>query len=257
MRFMMYNIRYGTGAKVPRGPLGFFGGYFAKTADQLGKISDFVNECDPDVLGLVEVDLGSYRTKKQNQAQTIADQLGHYHAYRSKYGQGSKWHSVPVFNKLGNAFLTRDTIANETFHYFNRGMKKLVIELELENLTIFLVHLALSARVRHHQLGELYSLVKATEKPHIVAGDFNALWGEHEIALFLAATGLLNPNSSRAPSFPSWAPKRHLDFILHSPEIVPIKFEMPQIQLSDHLPLIFDFELNGSGIQDRQETLRK
>jgi len=127
-------------------------------------------------------------------------------------------------------------------------MKKLVIELELENLTIFLVHLALSSRVRHHQLAELYSLVKETGKPHIVAGDFNALWGEQEISLFLAATGLANANENSLPSFPSWSPKRHLDFILYSSQIKPLGFKMPRTELSDHLPLIFDFDIEGGGL---------
>lgn len=240
---MMYNIRYGTGGKPRKGPLGFLRGYMANTELQIAKIGDFINERDPDVLGLVEVDLGSYRTGRKNQTQTIADKLGHYHAYRSKYGLASKWNLVPIFNKLGNAFLTRDSITTEKFHYFNKGMKKLVIELELDNLTIFLVHLALSSRVRHHQLAELYALVKETEKPHIVAGDFNALWGEQEINLFLAATNLQNANTESIPSFPSWAPKRHLDFILHSSNIRPLGFSMPQVGLSDHLPLIFDFDI--------------
>lgn len=245
MRFMMYNIRYGTGSANLKGPLSFFSGYLSSTSDHLGKISNFVHQFDPDVLGLIEVDLGSYRTGKTNQAQTIADKLGHYHAYRSKYGLTSKWRFVPVFNKLGNAFITKDSIQHEKFHYFNKGMKKLVIELELEDMTIFLVHLALSSRVRHHQLTELYTLVKETDKPHIVAGDFNALWGEQEIKLFLAATGLTNANKAGKPSFPSWSPKRHLDFILHSPCIVPKNFEMPRVNLSDHLPLVFDFDIGG------------
>lgn len=245
MRFMMYNIRYGTGSKNLKGPLAFFRGYLGKTGLHLDKISRFVDQYDPDVLGLIEVDLGSYRTGKQNQAQTIADNLGRYHAYRSKYGLTSNWRFVPLFNKLGNAFLTKDSITHEKFHYFNKGMKKLVIELELENLTIFLVHLALSSRIRHHQLAELYTLVKETKKPHIVAGDFNALWGEQEVKLFLAATGLVNANTESLPSFPSWKPKRHLDFILHSSSIVPQQFQMPSINLSDHLPLVFDFEIES------------
>ena len=154
---------------------------------------------------------------------------------------------MPVMKKQGNAFLAKNTIRNERFHYFNRGFKRLVIELELDGLTIFLVHLALGFRARHKQLAELYELVKNTEGPHIVAGDFNALWGEDEINLFLAATGLVNANLESAPSFPSWAPSRHLDFVLHSPEIRPTRFWMPDVQLSDHLPLVLDFDLPETG----------
>ena len=216
MRLLVYNIRYGTGGKRPRFP---WSGYFRRTHANLENIIDFIQRIDPDIAGLTEVDAGSYRSGRKNQAKTIAEALGHYHTYRSKYSQSSIIHRVPVMNKQGNAFLSRNTITRETFHYFDMGMKRLVIELELENVTLFLVHLALGYRVRHHQLTDLYSIVKQVDKPCIVAGDFNALWGEREIHLFQAATGLASANPEGLPSFPSWAPRRHLDFIFHSPEI--------------------------------------
>jgi len=244
MRFLLYNIRYGTGDRRFLFP---WSGYFRNTTANLNEIVQFIGSVDADIIGLVEVDAGSIRSEKQNQAQTIADTLGHYHTYRSKYSQFSLTRFLPVMNKQGNAFLTRNTIANEKFHYFDKGVKRLVIELELENLTVFLVHLALSYRARHQQLGDLYSLVKETKKPHIVAGDFNSRWGDREIKLFLAATGLVNANATATdmPSYPSWAPKRHLDFILHSPEIKATKFFMPNVTFSDHLPLVCDFEITG------------
>lgn len=244
---MMYNIRYGTGVPATKGPFAYISGYMRRTGERLNRIIDFIQPYSPDILGLVEVDAGSFRTGRTNQAQTVAERLKHYHAYGSKYGLTSQWRHVPVLNKQGNAFLTKDTIHNERFHYFNKGMKKLVIELELGNMNIFLVHLSLGSRVRHQQLGELYNLIKASRKPYIVGGDFNALWGEHEIGLFLAASGLTSANTQSLPSFPSWSPKRHLDFILYSKGITPLNFEMPHAPHSDHLPLIFDFEVNFNG----------
>ena len=222
-------------------------GYFARSDRNLQDIIEFIRPLDPDLIGLVEVDAGSYRSGKANQAEILANQLGHYHCYRSKYAEnGSITRRIPVLNKQGNAFVVKDTITRETFHYFQKGMKRLVIELEFDNLVVFLVHLALGFRVRHHQLQDLYNLVKEAKKPCVVAGDFNALWGENEIELFLAASGLINPNKNGAPTFPSWSPNRHLDFILHSPEITAKSFSIPQVQYSDHLPLLFDFELpNG------------
>lgn len=220
--------------------------YFRRTENKLDEIVAFIKPLRPDIVGLVEVDSGSYRTRKTNQAQTIANELGHYHTYRSKYKENrSITKAVPVMNKQGNAFLTRDTITNERYHYFDRGVKRLVIEMEMENLVIFLVHLSLGFRVRHHQLRDLYELVKSARKPVVVAGDFNALWGEKEIDLFLAACGLKNANGKGEPSFPSWAPKRHLDFILHSKEITTSRFWMPNVTFSDHLPLLWDFEVAG------------
>lgn len=237
MRFLLYNIRYGTGGGF-RFP---WSGYLRNTSRNLSEIAQYIQTLDPDIAGLVEVDAGSFRSRKCNQAESIAAQLGHYHTYMSKYHADSFAHRIPVMNCQGNAFLTRDTITHEQFHYFEKGVKRLVIELELEDVTVFLVHLALKFRIRQHQLQQLYALVKETKKPHIVAGDFNSLWGDHEIELFQAATGLKNANTANAPSFPSWAPKRQLDFIFYSPGVEVQKFWMPQVTHSDHLPLVCDF----------------
>lgn len=240
MRFVLYNIRYGTGGGRIRFPLA---GYFNHSGATIGRITRFLSELDPDVAGLVEVDAGSYRAARRNQAEEIAAALGHYHVYRSKYAEDSLTCRLPLFSRQGNAFVVRNGAHKETFHYFDRGMKRLVIELEMENVTFFLIHLALSSRLRHRQLGDLYDLTKSISKPVIVAGDFNALWGEQEIRLFQAATGLKNAHAANSPTFPSWKPKRHLDFILHSPGIGIERCWMPPVCFSDHLPIVCDFSL--------------
>ncbi|MCK5529124.1 MAG: endonuclease/exonuclease/phosphatase family protein [Kiritimatiellae bacterium] len=239
MRFILYNIRYGTGGgkKMP------WSGYCSRTFKTLDKITSFMHDMNPDIVGLVEVDSGSYRTGGVNQARVIAESLGHYHTYGSKYSDRGLARLMPVINKQGNAFISRDSSTKEKFHYFDDGMKKLVIELEMDNLRIFLVHLALGFRVRHHQLSALYDMMKDSDKPCIVAGDFNVFWGDKEVNLFLAASGLKSANIDAEKSFPSWAPTQELDFILHSPEIKTTGFQIPQVLHSDHLPLVYDFEI--------------
>lgn len=240
MRFMLYNIRYGTGGRRPIFP---WSGYLRGTRRNLEQICVFLQSKAPDIVGLVEVDAGSFRTGRRNQAKTIADLLGHYHIYRSKYGESTPAHLIPVLNKQGNAFLTRDTITTARYHYFDSGAKRLVIELEIENLVIFLVHLALGYRTRQDQLADLHRLVTDTKKPHIVAGDFNARWGDQEIRLFLAATKLTNADPLGRPTYPSWAPKRQLDFILHSPDVSIADFQVLPVMYSDHVPLMCDFSV--------------
>jgi hypothetical protein len=127
-----------------------------RTHDHLDEITEFIRPLDPDVIGLIEVDNGSYRSGKKSQTEKLAEELGHFHSYCSKYGTTSRWQRIPIYNKQGNAFLAKDTIRGEKFHYFERGMKKLVIELELEFVTFFLVHLALSYKARQEQILHLY-----------------------------------------------------------------------------------------------------
>jgi len=235
MRFVLYNIRYGTGSRTHN--------FMRSSKKNLERITSFLREQEADLIGLIEVDHGSYRTGGKNQAELMADSLGHYHSHCIKYEESSFWRNVPVLGYQGNAFLARDRIRNETFHFFEFGMKRLVMELELEHVVVYLVHLALGARARHSQLGALYTLVKKTKKPYLVAGDFNMLWGEQEIDLFLAASGLQDANALRLPTFPSHRPNRHLDFILYSKGINIRAFHVPQVRFSDHLPLVLDFNV--------------
>lgn len=244
MRFLLYNIRYcaGVGRRfhlpVP------YSGYLKRTNGNLSQIIDFVREVKPDIIGLLEVDSGSYRAENSNQAEAIASQIRQYHVYQSKYPSDSLAQKVPVVNKQGNAILTGHKIVAQRFHYFNEGMKRLVIELELEDFNIFLVHLSLKFRHRHYQLQELHRMIKDVEKPVIVAGDFNVLRGDRELELFLAATGLKSANGKGQPSHPSRAPRRQLDYIFHSSEIEVTDFSIPGVKLSDHAPLVCDFEIH-------------
>jgi endonuclease/exonuclease/phosphatase family metal-dependent hydrolase len=241
MRFLLYNIRYGTGGNMNRMP---WSGYMGRTHNHLQEIIHFLHEESPDIMGLIEVDAGSYRSGRRNQAKQIADALGHYHTYRSKYPDQHRvlrW--LPVLNKQGNAFVCKDTITREEFHYVTRGMKRLVMELELERVVILLVHLALSYRVRQEQLREIKRIVRNIQKPCIVAGDFNVFSGHNELELFMEAAGLQNAGPENTATFPSWKPKLGLDFILHTPGVRVRSFRTPHVIYSDHLPVICDFDL--------------
>ena len=241
MRLVVYNIRYGTGVgwnfHVPFP----FSGYLKPTHTNVARITEFLDDLNPDIVGLLEVDNGSYRHARRSQAVEIAEALGFDHVYESKYSRSSLAKAIPVLRQQGNAFLTNQSIHARVFHYFLQGIKRLVIELELDSVILFLVHLSLAFRHRHFQLRDLYHLFRNVDKPVIVAGDFNAFWGDHELDLFLGATGLVNANPTAIPTFPSHNPKKQLDFVLHSPEIQVQNFQVPNVCLSDHMPLVCDF----------------
>jgi endonuclease/exonuclease/phosphatase family metal-dependent hydrolase len=245
MRFLLYNIRYatGTGAAFHLPVPG--AGYLRSNSRVLTGITKFIKSQDPDIVGLVEVDTGSIRTGRINQAEVIAESLGHYSTFQCKYGADSLNTFVPIVNKQANAFLASPRVEGERFHYFDTGIKRLIIELELDDLCVFLVHLSLKFRHRHVQLRQIYELVKRSVKPVIVAGDFNTFWGEHEMALFMEASGLRSANRGSAPSYPARKPRLELDFILHTKGIEIDSFEMPAVTWSDHRPLVCDFHVKG------------
>lgn len=246
MRFLLYNVRYcaGTGAKfhfpVP------FAGYLKKTTGVLECIMTFIESVRPSIVGLIEIDSGSFRTENVCQADIIARELGFSHIVETKYSNSSVAQKVPVLRKQGNALLTNNDILNHKFHYFDEGFKRLVIEVQLSDVTIFLVHLSLSYRKRQNQLKHLSRLVREVSGPMIVAGDFNVLWGDRELELFLEETGLQSANHERVSSYPSNYPLRQLDYILHSDDLEPNDFNIPAVTYSDHAPLVCDFKLKDN-----------
>src|SRR4051812_23455361 len=69
LRLLLYNIRYATGT----GP-GFHlplpgAGYLRNTSRNLERLTEFIHGQAPDIVGLVEVDLGSRRAASVNQAE--------------------------------------------------------------------------------------------------------------------------------------------------------------------------------------------
>jgi len=243
MRLLLYNIRYGVGnGSSSAVPLPGARYLFAEAAE-LDRIIKFIGSHNPDIVGLVEVDTGSMRSNRINQAEVIAKSLGHYSCYQSKYGEASYNQRLPIVRKQVNAFLASPQVHGERFHYFDTGIKRLIIELELDDVAIFLVHLSIKYRHRQMQLRRLHELISICKKPVIVAGDFNTFWGADEIYLFMKASGLRNANVAGEPTYPTRSPRFELDFILCSERIQVNSFSIPKVSFSDHLPLICDFQV--------------
>ncbi len=244
MRMVFYNMRYGSGTGVAYHLPFPMAGFLRPAKKNLARITEFLRGANPDIIGLVEVDNGSFlRSRKQCQADRIAHELGHFHSYCSKYAPGSLAGRLPMMARQGNAILARDTMRAVKPHYFRVGVKRLVLEAELPELSIFVVHLSIQQQDRAEQLRHLREIMRGGRKPAIVAGDFNTFNGEQELHEFMNAASLSNASLHGQPSWPARAPRHQLDFILHSRQIRIRHFEIPDIHLSDHRPLLCDFDI--------------
>ncbi len=242
MRFLVYNIAYGTGGPNGSSHRVLTSHRYIKTHDKhFEKIINFIKKANVDIIGLVEVDTGSFRTEQINQVKKIADHLNHFHICDIKYGENSFLRKVPYLRNQSNAILTAFENEKSKFHYMPRGMKKLVIESRINNVIFFLVHLALTKKVRQIQLQYLEKLIPKDQHV-IVAGDFNTMQGSCELDHFIYKCGLRNANSKNHATYPSWDARKELDYILCSENIEITSFEVPKVKFSDHHPLILEFE---------------
>lgn len=247
MRVVCHNIQYGTGYLRRLAWLGFWAG----SRRHYPTLERFYRLADADVLVLCEVDNGSYRTGHRSQARALGRALRMHVACRSKYGRRPLLRRLPVLKTQANAILTRERPVAIRYHELGHGFKRLLIEVETPTLQIFAAHLSLGTRARRRQLCDLYDIISARRKPCILAGDFNFLSGPWEARLLLKALNLESANRPPRPTFPSWRPRRELDFICHSPELHLQRRRLPNVRLSDHLPLVCDFTLS-----DAPETTR-
>ena len=131
-----------------------------------------------------------------------------------------------------------------------KGFKKLVLNPKTDGISFYVIHLPFfaSKNKRKKKLIEISKIINKDKSPKIVCGDFN-FHSENEIVGFLEITKLKNAwegnNSKINSTFPSWKPtiKKKFDYVLYSQEIIPKDFQVMDVRLSDHLPIVFDFSL--------------
>ena len=243
MRLVLYNIRYGTGT----GP-GYhfpfpYSGCLKKTEGRFGRITEYLSELDPDLVGLVEADSGSYRQNGRSQAESLASHLGGASVFACKYDSGSIVSRSPLLKSQGNAVVSRIPVVGKKEHLLSKGVKRNLLEVEFQDFTLFLAHLPLGYTARQVQLGEIASRCLEADKPVIFAGDCNTYRGESELRPFFERTGFKNANQANRPTFPSSIPALALDFVLYGPGIKMESLSVPSVRLSDHLPLVYDFTI--------------
>lgn len=247
MRLLLYNIRYGTGTGWDYHLPLPFSGLFRRTEPSFRRLSAFIDGMKPDLVGLVEVDGGSYRHGGESQARCLAENLDLDHFFSCKYAKNSIFRKVPVLSSQGNAILSRIPPKRAEKIDLGRGMKRTLLEVEFERFVFLLVHLPLGLSARKAQLENLAGRVRAQVKPVLLGGDFNLLHGRSELRGFLSATGLRDADASVRKTYPSRLPRFRLDFLLAGPGVEIQSFDVPDVRFSDHLPLVCDFEVNFEG----------
>ncbi|MFC7073311.1 endonuclease/exonuclease/phosphatase family protein [Halovenus rubra] len=215
----------------------------------LSQLVDVINDEQPDVVGLVEVDQGSLRTRTDGQVADIARRLRErgltYHPQAAtKYGSGGVIPSLPMLQHLANGVLS--TADHETVvHYLETGPKRLVIEVSTPEVDIFSTHLAMSGRARRSQLQELAELVTARENP-VVAGDFNTYNGLDEVEAVFDGTELTvyEPGETVPPRPLDTVvtDTRTLDFFIAPESMAVSRCDVLDVQVSDHRPIVMEFE---------------
>jgi len=236
MRVITYNIQYCDGSGS--GSMGYLTPASPKRRrEMMGRISGALTPRQPDVLGLIEVDGGSWRNSGVDQAEHIAKELDLPNMVEHcKYPP--PFDIIPFFKYNMQALASKPPLDASQAHLFTVGFKRNVIEATVGGITFILCHLALGKGARLLQTQHLSRIVKSIDTPIVLMGDLNAEPESPELKSLVAQTDLrLVPMGE---TFPSWKPKKKLDHFLVSPDILVNTASVLDIGLSDHLPIMLD-----------------
>jgi endonuclease/exonuclease/phosphatase family metal-dependent hydrolase len=157
----------------------------------------------------------------------------------------------------GNALLTRwpvlahqhEDISDHRFE--QRGVLHVEVLVHDRSVHVLVVHLGLIKAGRVRQVAQLQRFIEREvpgDAPLIVAGDFND-WGA-QVQRALAAVNLKAFNVTKHATFPARLPLVQLDYV-YARGLRPLGVQVPHgriwWRMSDHLPLIAQFELPRHG----------
>ncbi len=157
----------------------------------------------------------------------------------------------------GNAMLSRWPVLSHQHedisdHRFEqRGLLHSQVNLHGQVVHVVVVHLGLIRAGRMRQIAQLERYIAREvpiRAPLIVAGDFND-WGTL-VQREMAGMGLLSFTESIQPTYPSRLPLAQLDYV-YARGLLPHGLLVPRgriwWRMSDHLPLVAEFQLPDPG----------
>ncbi|HII71676.1 TPA: hypothetical protein HA265_02885 [Candidatus Woesearchaeota archaeon] len=257
VRLIVYNIEYCIGLTGRYLDYLKFWRFFTTPPRLEERMIAFLKEMKPDILALVEVDCGSLRTNRKDEAKDFSKSLHIDNREEMvKYsltGMKKIIHYIPYLRKQSNAFISKYPLKDIRHHFLSAGMHNVVIQATIncpKKVTLLLAHLALHRRTRRLQIEEITGIVRGVKGPVMLMGDFNTFNGIEELQRLLDETHLHDAvrldGHTKIHTFPTWHPRKRLDFVLVSKEIKVKQYSVLKAEFSDHLPILVDFEVRKS-----------
>jgi len=233
MKIFFANCGYATGVTGKYTEyLLLFWRYFGVTKQSLTPIIDCLKYEKPDLVALLELNYSQYQYLKH-----FFHKQYPYSCEVDKYGKGL-WRKVLPMQNV-HLLLSKHPILQESGVLFEHGTKKAILKVRVGGLNIVLVHLALRKIMRSRQILELKSIL-FRQKSTVCVGDFNTFGGSSEIKRLLTKDNYVSINKKHLDTYPSWYPRKELDYALASSDVHFKKFHILPETFSDHRALMFE-----------------
>lgn len=210
----------------------------SRKRDNLDGLAKLMEEFD--LVGLQESDAGSFRSGFLNQTQYLAE------AASFPFWSHQPNRRVSKLAASSNGLLARNR-PDEVVDYPlpsripGRGALWTRFGEGDDALVVVVAHLSLGAQARARQMDFLAELI--SDAPRVILmGDLNTTHDSPELRRFHEKSGMVTPVAAPA-TFPSWSPRKAIDHILVSPDIVVEKlWTLPHL-VSDHLPIAASIQI--------------
>ncbi len=225
------------------------------------RIARLIAQSGADIIALQELDVGKFRSGKQDQAHAIAQELAmefHFHSVMNleeeKYGNA-------IISRFPMRLVQADKLPRLWPQSKNETRGALWVEITVGDLALQVIntHLGLSAKERfaHIQtlLGPQWLGHPQCRGSVIFCGDLNAGPGSPTYKAIVSRLRDVQIEFSAGRPQKTWSsiyPLRRIDYIFSHGDL-PVTFvHVPRTQLStvasDHLPLIADFQIQESNV---------
>ena len=207
-----------------------------------------------DIVGLQEVDGGSFRSSHINQVEYLATRGGfphHYQQLNRNLGRFAQ-HSNGLLSRMAPTLIEEHRLPGTLP---GRGAIHARYGDGPDALHLFVAHLALSHRGRVRQLDYLSEIIQPLRHV-VVMGDLNCTPDQlHTHTRFCSSLPLYPVRPLL--SYPSWQPRRALDHILISSSLKAADVRVLDHLFSDHLPIAVDVALPSACVKMLEELHRQ
>lgn len=237
------------------------------TRNNLLEIADFIYNSGADLIALQEADAPSRWSGNFDHVRFLSEnsqypcEIHASHAKKYMYEFGTALLSrVPYTNSLHHTFEPSPPTTNKGFVMGEVLWNPGGTLPEPITVSVISVHLDFSRKkVRDAQIEEMRIKLQDIARPAIILGDFNTDWSKDESVLrTIAASGNLKvfePHSTELGTYKNG--KHRLDWILISKELEFVSYEVPDIVLSDHQPVLATLGLVEISDKDADSKLNE
>lgn len=264
LKVVTYNIGYASGDKNNKGSVLIR----SEVRDNLDNMILELQQIDPDVIALQEVDFYAARSFDINQLEYLARGLNMpYAAYAvnwsKRYVPWPFWPPHKHFGRIvsGQGILSRYPVTGHEAIYFekpesnsflynlgylDRVAQRVTLKLNSKEISFWNVHLeAYDENARLKQVHRLADIINKEEfKDIIIAGDFNSDLDGKALRQFIQLSQSKNAESPTTGfTYPSWEPARKIDHIVYKGVLMTESHTLSGLLASDHLPVWAEFNL--------------